>query len=104
MVLAFSHGLMEASIEDSFMKTILKDKEYTSGQTVESSKEIGEPTKWKERELLHGLIKDNTKVNTKMIRKKVLAFSLGLTEENTMGNGLTENSMAEEYTRQVKGK
>ena len=86
------------------MKTTSKDKECTSGLTVESLKEIGGPIKWKEKEHLHGSINDNTRGNTKMTRKKVSGSSHGLTGENMMENGLTENSMVEGFTRQAKEK
>lgn len=54
MVLAFLHGQMEVSIEDSFSKTILKARESINGLMDDNMRELGKLIKWKEKDYLHG--------------------------------------------------
>ena len=61
-------------------------------------KVLGSTTKWKALASSIGLMIAVTKVNISMIRKKVMVYSTGMTDESMMDSGKMENSMDKEST------
>ncbi len=70
-------GPMVACTMATSLITIFMEKEFTLGVIRDNILEIGKTTKWTEKEFLYGLTKENTKENTRMIKKKVMAFLNG---------------------------
>jgi len=96
---ASSHGLMEAPIMGSFMKIILKAKEFINGQMAEYMMEIGKTTRWRAMVSLPGPTVADMKENTWMIKKKAKALSSGLMDANTTVIGKTGSSTGSASTR-----
>lgn len=69
-----------------------------NGQMEGSLKETGKTIKWTAEEFLIGLIKEGTKENMLMIKKKAKGISYGQTEGSTRAAGLMESSMVKEFT------
>jgi len=64
MVRANSHGLMEAHMKESLLRTTLKDRESICGQMEEFTTGNGKIIRWKEEAFSHGLMAGNTKGST----------------------------------------
>jgi hypothetical protein len=70
----------------------------------DSIRENGKIIKWKVMESLPGLIIGDTKVNTLMIRKRVMECSFGQMEESMKDNGKTESNTVLVSTLQLQEK
>lgn len=63
------------------------------GVKIEDMRETGNTIKCMVMEKYNGLMEGDMRVNTKMIKKKGKALSIGLMVENTLVDGKMENNM-----------
>ena len=87
------HGQMGQRIRETLWMATSKDQEYIFGMTKEATQENGKVTKWMASVHFVGQMEDCTLVNTTVIRKRVMEFSLGQTEDRMKDCGKVENSM-----------
>jgi hypothetical protein len=69
------------------------EKEFISGQMVDSTADSGGITKWKAEVFSPGLIIEDMKVSTMMTKKKDMECSSGLMVVDMKESGKMENSM-----------
>jgi len=93
MELVLSNGAMAHLTSGNFIITIFTARVFTLGQTTESMKENGAPTKCTEKELSLGPMGVNMSENTLKTKNVVTVNSSGLMEDVTEANGLTVSNM-----------
>jgi hypothetical protein len=89
-----SPGQIRAHIPETSSRITSKAKAFIIGVTVESTREIGKTTKWRDSEISNGLMVESTKESTSTIKKKEKVLSIGQMEESTRVDGSTESKMA----------
>jgi len=87
MELVLSNGVMALHTSENFIITIFTERVFTLGQTTESMKENGAPTKCTEKALSLGPTGVNMSVNTSKIKNVATVNSSGLMEDATEVNG-----------------
>merc|ERR1719491_762555 len=87
MVRAASPGPIRARIQETSLKTTLKDMVFTTGLMVVSTKANGKTIRWKVKASSNGLTAESTTENTSTIRKKAWEHSTGLMVANMRDNG-----------------
>ena len=95
---ANSFGLIKAPIMEISSKTTFTVKANINGLMAVFTTDSGSTTKWKDKELLHGVIGVDTKETTKMIKNMVTVRSSGRMAENISVNGAKANSMVKVFT------
>ena len=83
MVMATFNGLMVLLIQVNFLITIFMEKEFMNGLMVGDLKETGKTTRWMDEVSLNGQTIEGMKENTEMIRKRVKDILPGLMGDNT---------------------
>ena len=95
---ANSFGLIKAPIMEISSKTTFTVKANINGLMAVFTTDSGSTTKWKDKELLHGVMGVDTKETTKMIKNMVTVRSSGRMAENISVNGAKANSMVKVFT------
>ena len=81
------YGLTDLHTKETSETIIFTDTENTNGPMVENSQETGYAIRCMEVVFSLGLMAEDIKVSTTMTKNKVMEFSRGQMEENTMGHG-----------------
>ena len=89
-----TNGQMILCILATGSTTISKEMESIDGPTAEFTMDNGKKTNYTAKVFIPGLMAENMKENTKMIRNMVLAHTIGQTEKHTKDNGSTASNMA----------
>ena len=97
-------GLMVQLTLVTFLITTSTALDYTHGQTAVNTTVNGLTTRCMVEEYSPGLMVDDTKENTSMIKSKEMVCSLGQTVENMRVNGTTVNNMELEFITPPKVK
>lgn len=98
MVLVHSTGQMGLHTMESSVIIISMDMDRINGQMADTLTVTGSTTKCMDMEYLNGKTVGDTKESIKMIRKRVLVFSLGQMAGSTEESGEMGNRMGLEST------
>ena len=83
MVMATLNGLMVLHIQVNFLTTIFTVKEFMNGLMVGDLRETGKTTRWMAEVFSNGQIIEGMRENTETIRKRVKDILHGLMADNT---------------------
>jgi len=88
-----SFGLMAAHMMVNLLTTISMVMDLTNGLMEESTAVTGKIIKWRVEVFSNGLITDDMRVNTWMIKRKDMEYFSGPMEESMMVSGEMESKM-----------